>query len=139
MFSTTDLKMGIAVGRKAPGEARGRRELASPRPTAEGRSSGRTAPNNGSFPASSGTRPLLQSRRRQVNAKAQDPAPREAPPPDPTGPASLAQGFSGFWRQISIGYFPLLFGDATGGVRHECGDSRGIKAHRRARAPPPRG
>lgn len=43
-----------------------------------------------------------------------------------------------FWRQISIGYFPG-FGDLTEGARQEFRDSRGVKAHLYARAPPPLG
>lgn len=73
---------------------------------------------------------------------------RKTPPSEspahlnPTGPTSLVEGFSFFlfffWRQISIGYFPG-FGDLTEGARQEFRDSRGVKAHLYARAPPPLG
>lgn len=42
-----------------------------------------------------------------------------------------------FWRQISIGYFLRLFGHLIEAASQECGQSRGVRARRRARAPPP--
>lgn len=131
-------EMGLAEGRRVPGERGDRGAQASPRPTAEVRGAREPQPQTMEFSRLLRAPPPAPKPAGGSERTSARPRPRETPPIPIHRSGLLPRAVFFFWRQISVGYFPDVFGDPTGGARQECGDSRDVKVHCRAGAPPSR-